>query len=292
MTNKTNTANAPNAQFSQYKPQLRRAYDMIKGGQKAEAFELIRPILAQQPDYLDAWWLAAFAAPGPRESAFACQKILTLKPDHWPAQQMLSEQQRLLTLNSIAQTDVVDSAKLIPLKKVRRKRRRARLSTFVIIIGILVLAVGGFLLSVNITGNTFGLPIGGFFNYTGDIVVPDAGAMLSTGRTPGGSITSSLVIGAKHEYRFFGRANSTLFATVQFVANNTLKPGENFVLIDPNGVRLAVGVSGQGSAASIMAQLPVDGRYTFRLTGALGKAQGAYTLMFGYMNDPTSTDLP
>jgi len=269
-------------QFAQYKTQLRQAYTLIKAGQKSDAMELIRPILAQQPDYVDAWWLAAFAAPGPRESAFACQKVLTLKPDHWPAQQMLSEQQRRLTLGSITKTEAPDPAQPIALKKVRRPRKGLRVSTVIIVVGILVAVTGGFFLAVNITGYNFGLPIGPFFNQQRDIGVPELGSLPEGNRIPGTMIAGTLVVGSTHLYHFFGHAQATLLAIVSFTSPG-MKPGDSVVLLDSGNRVIAAGFNAPGGITSLSVTLPADGSYTIRLTGVAGIAQGPYNLSIGSM---------
>src|SRR4051812_14597924 len=72
--------------------QLEQAYKLIKAGQKAQALQLLTPVLQTQPDIPEAWWLAANAAPSDQDAVLACERVLVLKPDYYPAQQMLTEQ--------------------------------------------------------------------------------------------------------------------------------------------------------------------------------------------------------
>ncbi len=75
---------------------LQRAYTLLKEQQKVEAYALLRPILKQQPDDINAWWLAANAAPTPTESIRAVNKVLELQPDHVQARQFLARQQQIV----------------------------------------------------------------------------------------------------------------------------------------------------------------------------------------------------
>src|SRR5262245_22598226 len=75
--------------------QFKQAYSLIKSGQKPEAFEMLKPLIKQQPDDAEGWWLIANAAPTPQIAAQACERVLALKPDYTPAIQLLS-QHRLL----------------------------------------------------------------------------------------------------------------------------------------------------------------------------------------------------
>jgi hypothetical protein len=272
----------------QVKAQLRQAYLLIKAGKKGEAFELITPILAQQPDNIDAWWLAAHAAPTPRDAVFACQKVLTLKPDHWPAQQMLSEQQRRLALNSLTREVVNDPSLPIALKPAQRERARFRLRYIILPLAALVLLVGGFLVVANLTGMTFGLPIGGLFNADYELTAINAVSSDQLRNTD--LMTSSvgmLVVGAQHQYHFTGRARAWLYAMVGFFTLPNASPGTAFQLLDPAGNVLATSSDDMGARGVISCVLPSDGRYTLRLTGTQEKSRGAYRLLLAIAIPPT-----
>lgn len=274
------------------KAQLRQAYALIKDGQKVEAFDLIRPVLAQQPDNVDAWWLAVYAAPGPREAAFACQKVLTLKPDHWPAQQMLAEQQRQLAISSVLSEVQLDPAQPIPLKQVRPTRKRSPLRQILILLGILVIVMGGFVLVVNLTGNNFGLPIGGAFS--GNFELSTTGMLqLAQVDKPVVPLTvyDTLIVGAQHDYRFYGQADVSLFASVKFSGVGDSLPGESVKLIDPDGYVIASAPDGVGMVGVLYADLTKSGTYTLRLTGTAGKAQGPYMMQFALARVNTLDEL-
>jgi hypothetical protein len=261
--------------------ELRRAYILIKGGQKAEAFDLIKPVLVQQPDVIDAWWLAAFAAPSPRESAFACQKVLMLRPDHWPAQQMLAEQQRRLAISTVLRGEADPSQPTTLLLKTaqRPKPRRAGglVASLGIAMGILIFFVGGFFLLVNITGNNFGLPIGQMFNAEYDITATVSDQYNDPNALPV-AVTGTLVVGARHDYHFTAQVGMVIVVVAQFSAVGNVLPGEALQALDPDGKVIAAARDGSGMAAPLSFPIPRPGVYVLRLTGTAGKAQGTYTL--------------
>jgi hypothetical protein len=272
----------------QAKAQLRQAYMLIKAGKNGEAFELITPILAQQPDNVDAWWLAANAAATPRDAVFACQKVLTLKPDHWPAQQMLAEQQGILALGSLTNDVVNDPSQPIALKRARRERVRVRMRWIILPLAGLVLLFGGFLVVVNLTGLTFGLPIGGLFN--GDYELTEVNAV-SLDQLKNTELMSQsvgmLVVGAQHQYRFTGRANALVYAIISFVALPNTSPGTDFALLDSAGNVVATSSEEIGYRGVISYTLPDSGRYTLRLIGT-DKARGAYRLLLAIAITPVN----
>jgi cytochrome c-type biogenesis protein CcmH/NrfG len=73
--------------------QLNKASALIKNNQKPRAIALLKPILAQDPNNAEAWWLAAHASPTPDAAIEACRRLLALKPDSEPARRMIVEQQ-------------------------------------------------------------------------------------------------------------------------------------------------------------------------------------------------------
>jgi hypothetical protein len=70
--------------------QLDQAYQLILDDKHAEALAILRPIVKQDPDNADAWWLLSYAVDDPQEAHAALNKVATLSPDHAEAQQMLT----------------------------------------------------------------------------------------------------------------------------------------------------------------------------------------------------------
>lgn len=263
---------------AQVKAQLRKAYALIKSGQKAEAYELLTPIVAQHPDNVDAWWLVAHAALTPRESAFACQKVLALRPDHRAAPRMLAEQQRLMA-----------AEQHIELKRVRRQRRGLRPWAVLAFIALPLLLLGMFMVAVNTTGNNFGLPIGPLFNIDeqlGSLPVNQAGERQQAESMVYTLRTGTLVIGSTHDYTFtVSQRGVWAFISIRFSFLGDTPPGKAVQLLNANGklVSLTTGeltLGGLGDTGGIVTLLPGQGKYTLRLLGTAGTAQGPYVLQF------------
>jgi hypothetical protein len=62
--------------------ELKRAYNFIKHDQTDEAQAILRPILAQEPENVHAWWLLAHALTDPGEIRDALTNVITLDPNY------------------------------------------------------------------------------------------------------------------------------------------------------------------------------------------------------------------
>jgi hypothetical protein len=71
--------------------QLQRAYNFIKVGQQREAMEILRPIVRNEPDNADAWWLVANAVTETDFKRRALENVIRLRPNHVKAQNMLDQ---------------------------------------------------------------------------------------------------------------------------------------------------------------------------------------------------------
>ncbi len=69
--------------------QLRRAYDLIRQGQKEEAAAILQPILKTDRGNADAWWLLANALTDPAKQIQALNQVLKLRPNDQRAEKML-----------------------------------------------------------------------------------------------------------------------------------------------------------------------------------------------------------
>lgn len=251
---------------AQRKAQLREAYALIKAERRAEAYELIAPILAQQPDYIDAWWLAAHAAPTLRAAILACQKVLALKPDHTPAKLMLEELQRRAAIEG--QLRASQQARRPTVQRVKPRKTFQKL---LLVAALLMLPIAILLSVVVVTGETLGLPIGQLFSFEQNlptlsiIAVDDTNAFGSPSRV---MRFGTLPIGATHSYRFnVPRANTVLWLEVNFIVFRTQKvPQEAIRLRLPSG---AVQPPRDTIEApnTLTFYLPYPGIYTLELVG-------------------------
>lgn len=264
----------------QHKAQLREAYALIKAERRAEAYELIAPILVQQPSYVDAWWLAAHSAPTLNAAIAACEKVLALKPDHVPAKLMIEELRRRMAVESHLSADQ-RPRRLAPTRpKPRRTLRR------LLVIGVLIaLFFALSAVTVAVTGETFGLPIAQFFNL--DQLLPDLPHLASDEdifTQTRAMRTGTLPIGAVHRYRLnVHRANTVLWVNANFWTSGTIQPHENIRLRLPSGALTPPRDSKSLLPNTITFFLPMRGTYTLEIVGT-PKAKSFYTLFMAFVD--------
>ncbi len=61
---------------------LEQAYEHIEAGRPDDAVPLLKPLVADDPDNLDAWWMLAYAVSDPQEARTALNNVLRLDPDY------------------------------------------------------------------------------------------------------------------------------------------------------------------------------------------------------------------
>jgi tetratricopeptide (TPR) repeat protein len=71
--------------------QLEEAYELIQQEQLDEATAFLKPILDDNPDNADAWWLMANAVSEPRDARRALVNVLKNNPRHTKAREMLDK---------------------------------------------------------------------------------------------------------------------------------------------------------------------------------------------------------
>lgn len=75
------------------KSQLRRADQLIKQGKPDEAARLLKPLLRENRNLAGAWWLLAQTFDDDARAIRALEKVLVLKPNYQPAEEMLARLQ-------------------------------------------------------------------------------------------------------------------------------------------------------------------------------------------------------
>ncbi len=249
---------------AQHKAQLKEAYALIKAERRPEASELIAPILAQQPDYIDAWWLAAHASPTLRAAAAACQKVLALQPNHPQARLMLDELRRRMAIEQHLTVEE-NPRRLAP------TRRKARGLPFWVLtlsaIFILIIAIG--LIFMVFTGENLGLPVADLFSL--DQALPALPIFRSPeefGAQPKVTRNGTLLVGATHTYRFnVPRMGMVLLVELDFVLMSNEQPAQSARLTTPNG-QVLLPIRSIESPNTFTFALPMDGNYELRLLGA------------------------
>lgn len=72
-------------------PYLRAASQAIQAGELERAWDILGPIVAQDPNNVEAWFLLSGAAPEPRAAAACLRNVLALDPGHDGAAKMLTQ---------------------------------------------------------------------------------------------------------------------------------------------------------------------------------------------------------
>lgn len=68
--------------MSSTRDDLEFAYKLIKRNKTQDALDLLRPVVALEPENIHAWWLLAYAATDPREAREALIQVLRLDPTY------------------------------------------------------------------------------------------------------------------------------------------------------------------------------------------------------------------
>ena len=70
---------------------LSRAYDLVEAGKYDEARAILEPILADNRDNADAWWIYAHAVTDPDEGRNALENVLRINPRYPDAAELLAQ---------------------------------------------------------------------------------------------------------------------------------------------------------------------------------------------------------
>lgn len=77
--------------MSNANPLLKQAITLAKEGKRQEAGRVVRAVLKQDPNNIDAWWMMANLLED-RDKALKCvEKVLEINPNHRPARKKLQE---------------------------------------------------------------------------------------------------------------------------------------------------------------------------------------------------------
>jgi hypothetical protein len=68
---------------------LTRAYELVEAGQNEEAQAILEPILAEDRNNADAWWIYAHAVTTPEEGRRALERVLSINPNYPGAAELL-----------------------------------------------------------------------------------------------------------------------------------------------------------------------------------------------------------
>ncbi len=271
---------------------LRRAYHLIKAGDRDAARALIKVALAMDHDNIDAWWLAAHAAPSPPDVRVALDQVLRLNPDHQPARVMGARLTRLHPELILADKA---AARRTPHRRYGLVSNRW-LWNVVLLAGMLAFAFGGAALvssvldlpwlhdTVEDVGEAVGLDARPGPNY-GTVPLQDPGAAVVeydiTQIKPvskGDVVTGDMVEGEAHVWTFSGESGQDVMAMVQFtIAGNAAHVVE---LHDTESRVLAqgVGMASDSGTVTLVYTLSQSGSYRLVIFGRSGGPRGAYAM--------------
>lgn len=271
---------------------LRRAYRLIKAGDRDAARALIMPVLAAERDNIDAWWLAAHAAVSPPDVRVALGQVLRLNPDHQAARVMGARLNRLHPELLLAEKAAARNA---PYRRYGLVSNRW-LWNVVLLVGLLAFAFGGAALvssvlgltwfhdTVNDVGDAVGLDIRPDDTY-GSVTLQDQGAaavevpITQIKPAPKGDVvTGNLLANEAHVWTFSGEHGQDVMAMVQFtVAGNAEHVVE---LLDAEDRKLAqgVGMASDSGTVTLVYTLSQPGSYKLVIFGRPDGPRGAYAL--------------
>lgn len=93
--------------------QLQQAFQLIKAGNKTDAAKLLVPIVRNEPNNADAWWLLSNAVTNVEQQRRALEKVLSLRPDDDRARRKLAQVNGLPPPESIAPTVMLPKSDML-----------------------------------------------------------------------------------------------------------------------------------------------------------------------------------
>ncbi|MBW4439267.1 MAG: pre-peptidase C-terminal domain-containing protein [Pleurocapsa minor GSE-CHR-MK-17-07R] len=93
--------------------QLQQAFQLIKAGNKTDAAKLLVPIVRNEPNNADAWWLLSNAVTNVEQQRRALEKVLSLRPDDDRARRKLAQVTGAPPPESIAPTVMLPKSDML-----------------------------------------------------------------------------------------------------------------------------------------------------------------------------------
>ncbi len=271
---------------------LRRAYQLIKSGDRDTARALVKPVLAAERDNIDAWWLAAHAAASAPDVRVALDQVLRLNPEHRAARVMGARLRRLHPELVLAEKAAARNA---PHQRYGLVSNRW-VWNVVLMVGLLAFAFGGAALVSSVlglswlhdrvtdVGDAVGLDVRPDDTY-GKVTLQDQGVAAveypitqMKSALKGDVVTGNLLANEAHVWTFSGEHGQDVMAMVQFtVAGNAAHVVE---LHDAGGRKLAqgVGMASDSGTVTLVYTLSQSGSYRLVIFGRPNGPRGAYAL--------------
>ncbi len=100
---------------------LEQAFALIEDDNLAEAEAIIKPVLADEPDNVDAWWLYAHAVDDPETARMALNMVQKLDPEYPGAEELLAS---LDSEYPLAEAAISESDEFVPVQETQSPMRR------------------------------------------------------------------------------------------------------------------------------------------------------------------------
>lgn len=126
---------------------IQEAYSLIRSGKKHAAVDLLLPILRDDKDNLNAWWVLANALDDREEIRQALEQVIRLDPDHIPANNRLAKMDEEDGFNGYDEF-ALDDDRLDPYTKPKRvvlnkSQSNSNVGKILAIIGIIFVVLCG-----------------------------------------------------------------------------------------------------------------------------------------------------
>ncbi len=285
---------------------LQEAHRLLRAGDKDRALALAKAVLVEDRSNVNAWLVAALAAPDHDEARVALQVVLKLQPDHAQARALLARLDAAAPSSapsaSATQDDAIAGRRPAPRVNEKRSRRsgcigRRNLVTLAIIgLSLAVISGGAMAFIWSLTGNPALEQI--------DQNLPVLGRPYPTARpheagdgarpiAHDSQIRDSINDGEVQRFRFQGRHGTEVFIGLGLIAvPSDADTTGAMELFDPDGYRVvrsapdaadfdlpALPVLDTGNVSIIQTTLDRDGLWELRLIGRAGRSAGAYFLL-------------
>jgi pimeloyl-ACP methyl ester carboxylesterase len=118
---------------------IQNAYQLIKAGKHREAQAILIPIVREDQDIADAWYLLGFALGDPEKRLYAFQQVLRIDPSNQPAQKQIA---RLLAEKSAAPSAVTPVVPAAAQQPARKKRKFPLVLMLAAVVSVIVCVAG------------------------------------------------------------------------------------------------------------------------------------------------------
>jgi hypothetical protein len=265
----------------------------LKAGDKKTAQRLLSPLLKVQPS-ADTWTLAAMACSNDEKAIYCLRQALELQPQHSAANRMLLKLEGVKPIPITEQPSLEVLAQDVPLKKVKRTKKKRSPTRTLVILSLLVLGVCISTVTMNLAGLITG-PITALTELTGGPtpiheiggtpIAQVANAPLlvkpSQSKALQGRDADVLEPGYSHEYTFVGSKGTDVAIYIQFMSVAANKVSRNVVVMRPDNSDFTSkcdqdAILQGGNNVTLTCTIDTPGLWKVRILGRDKESVGAY----------------